>query len=98
MSRTKGEAGSGNIGEAVRHMRAIVSGIRRLTVLSPEELMTEAKNLGAPYDLVRWLAQAGKLPVPNFSAVGIAPPGRASPESEPLPRCGVPLPDHVQQS
>ena len=58
MIRTKGEAGSGNIVEAVRHMRAIVSGIRRLTVLSPEELMTEAKNLGAPYDLVRWVAQS----------------------------------------
>src|SRR3977135_2550772 len=79
MIRTKGEAGSGNIVEAVRHMRAIVSGIRRLTVLSPEELMTEAKNLGAPYDLVRWVAQAGKLPVPNFSAGGIATPARAAP-------------------
>src|SRR5256886_13801887 len=78
MSRTKGEAGSGNIGEAVRHRRAIVSGIRRLTVLSPEELMTEAKNLGAPYDLVRWVAQAGKLPVPNFSAGGIATPADAA--------------------
>src|SRR5256712_2239218 len=78
MIRTKGEAGSGNIVEAVRHMRAIVSGIRRLTVLSPEELMTEAKNLGAPYDLVRWVAQAGKLPVPNFSAGGIATPAHAA--------------------
>ena len=78
MIRTKGEAGSGNIVEAVRHMRAIVSGIRRLTVLSPEELMTEAKNLGAPYDLVRWVAQAGKLPVPNFSAGGIATPADAA--------------------
>jgi pyridoxal 5'-phosphate synthase pdxS subunit len=68
MIRTKGEAGSGNIVEAVRHMRALVSGTRRLTTLSPEELMTEAKNLGAPYELVRWVAQAGKLPVPNFSA------------------------------
>src|SRR5437868_12456753 len=78
MIRTKGEAGSGNIVEAVRHMRAIVSGIRRLTVLSPEELVTEAKNLGAPYDLVRWVAQAGKLPVPNFSAGGIATPADAA--------------------
>src|SRR5437764_6204684 len=78
MIRTKGEAGSGNIVEAVRHMRAIVSGIRRLTVLSPEELMTEAKNLGAPYDLVRWVAQAGKLPVPNFSAGGLATPAHAA--------------------
>src|SRR5437763_5537722 len=78
MIRTKGEAGSGNIVEAVRHMRAIVSGIRRLTVLSPEELMTEAKNLGAPYDLVRWISRAGKLPVPNFSAGGIATPADAA--------------------
>ena len=78
MIRTKGEAGSGNIVEAVRHMRAIVSGIRRLTVLSPEELMTESKSLGAPYDLVRWVAQAGKLPVPNFSAGGIATPADAA--------------------
>src|SRR5438067_5849673 len=57
MIRTKGEAGSGNIVEAVRHMRALTSGIRRLTTLGPEELMTEAKNLGAPYDLVRWIAR-----------------------------------------
>jgi pyridoxal 5'-phosphate synthase pdxS subunit len=78
MIRTKGEAGSGNIVEAVRHMRALVSGIRRLTTLSPEELMTEAKNLGAPYELVRWVAQAGKLPVPNFSAGGIATPADAA--------------------
>jgi pyridoxal 5'-phosphate synthase pdxS subunit len=78
MIRTKGEAGSGNIVEAVRHMRAIVSGIRRLTTLAPEELMTEAKNLGAPYDIVRWVAQAGKLPVPNFSAGGIATPADAA--------------------
>jgi pyridoxal 5'-phosphate synthase pdxS subunit len=78
MIRTKGEAGSGNIVEAVRHMRAIVSGVRRLTTLAPEELMTEAKNLGAPYELVRWVAQAGKLPVPNFSAGGIATPADAA--------------------
>jgi pyridoxal 5'-phosphate synthase pdxS subunit len=78
MIRTKGEAGSGNIVEAVRHMRALVSGMRRLTTLSPEELMTEAKNLGAPYELVRWVAQAGKLPVPNFSAGGIATPADAA--------------------
>src|ERR1700704_3388610 len=74
MIRTKGEAGSGNIVEAVRHMRAVISGVRRLTMLGPEELMTEAKNLGAPYDLVRWVAKTGHLPVPNFSAGGIAPP------------------------
>src|SRR5256714_2307998 len=79
MIRTKGEAGSGNIGEAVRHMRAIVSGIRRLTVLSPEELMTQAQNLGAAHALARWVAQAGKLPVPNFSAGGIAPPAAPPP-------------------
>jgi pyridoxal 5'-phosphate synthase pdxS subunit len=78
MIRTKGEAGSGNIVEAVRHMRAVISGVRRLTMLGPEELMTEAKNLGAPYDLVRWVAKAGKLPVPNFSAGGIATPADAA--------------------
>ena len=59
MIRTKGEAGSGNIVEAVRHMRAVMGGVRRLTILGPEELMTEAKNLGAPIDLVRWIAKAG---------------------------------------
>src|SRR5262249_62416493 len=76
--RPKVEAGSGNIVEAVRHMRAVISGIRRLTTLSPEELMTEAKNLGAPYELLRWVAKAGKLPVPNFSAGGIATPAGAA--------------------
>jgi pyridoxal 5'-phosphate synthase pdxS subunit len=74
MIRTKGEAGTGNIVEAVRHMRSVVSGIRRLTTLGPEEMMTEAKNLGAPYDLVRLVAAEGKLPVPNFAAGGIATP------------------------
>ena len=78
MIRTKGEAGSGNIVEAVRHMRAVISGIRRLTTLGPEELMSEAKNLGAPYDLIRWVAKAGRLPVPNFSAGGIATPADAA--------------------
>src|SRR5712664_3645976 len=78
MIRTKGEAGSGNIVEAVRHMRALTSGIRRLTTLGPEEMMAEAKNLGAPYELVRWVARAGKLPVPNFSAGGIATPADAA--------------------
>jgi pyridoxal 5'-phosphate synthase pdxS subunit len=78
MIRTKGEAGSGNIVEAVRHMRAVISGIRRLTTLGPEELMTEAKNLGAPYDIVRWVAKSGRLPVPNFSAGGIATPADAA--------------------
>jgi pyridoxal 5'-phosphate synthase pdxS subunit len=78
MIRTKGEAGSGNIVEAVRHMRAVVSGMKRLTTLGPEELMTEAKNLGAPDELVRWIARTGKLPVPNFSAGGIATPADAA--------------------
>ncbi|MCI0547688.1 MAG: pyridoxal 5'-phosphate synthase lyase subunit PdxS [Candidatus Rokubacteria bacterium] len=78
MIRTKGEAGSGNIVEAVRHMRAVISGIKRLTTLGPEELMTEAKNLGAPYEIVRWIAAQGKLPVPNFSAGGIATPADAA--------------------
>jgi pyridoxal 5'-phosphate synthase pdxS subunit len=78
MIRTKGEAGSGNIVEAVRHMRAVTSGIRRLTTLGAEELMTEAKTLGAPYELLRWVAQHGKLPVPNFSAGGIATPADAA--------------------
>ena len=78
MIRTKGEAGSGNIVEAVRHMRAVVSGIKRLAALGAEELMTEAKTLGAPYELVRWVAANGRLPVPNFSAGGIATPADAA--------------------
>ena len=78
MIRTKGEAGSGNIVEAVRHMRSVVSGIRRLRALGPEEMMTEAKNLGAPYELLRKIAAEGKLPVPNFSAGGIATPADAA--------------------
>lgn len=78
MLRTKGEAGTGNIVEAVRHMRAVVTGIRRLTVLGPEELMAEAKRLGAPFELVRLVAADGKLPVPNFAAGGIATPSDAS--------------------
>jgi pyridoxal 5'-phosphate synthase pdxS subunit len=78
MIRTKGEAGSGNVVEAVRHMRAVMDGIRRLVNLPPEELMTEAKNLAAPYDIVVEVARLGKLPVPNFSAGGIATPADAS--------------------
>jgi len=78
MIRTKGEAGSGNIVEAVRHMRTVMSEIRRLTTLRPEELMTAAKELQAPYDLVCEVARIGKLPVPNFSAGGIATPADAS--------------------
>jgi pyridoxal 5'-phosphate synthase pdxS subunit len=76
--RTKGEAGSGNIVEAVRHMRAVNDAIRRITVLDDEQLMTEAKNLGAPYELVVYLKQHGKLPVPNFAAGGIATPADAA--------------------
>src|SRR5687767_6933053 len=78
MIRSKGEAGTGNVVEAVRHMRAIVGGIRRLTTLGSEELMTEAKNLGAPYDQVRWVAENGKLPVVLFTAGGIATPADAA--------------------
>lgn len=78
MMRTKGEAGSGNVVEAVRHMRAIMDGIRRLQMLPEEELMTEAKNLGAPYELVCDIARTGKLPVVNFSAGGIATPADAA--------------------
>jgi len=76
--RTKGEAGSGNIVEAVRHMRKVNGQIRRLQGLRPEELMAEAKELGAPFELVRMVAAEGKLPVPNFAAGGIATPADAS--------------------
>ncbi|MDE3165858.1 MAG: pyridoxal 5'-phosphate synthase lyase subunit PdxS, partial [Acidobacteriota bacterium] len=65
MMRTKGEAGSGNIVEAVRHIRTIVKEMKQLTVLGKEELVHEAKNLGAPLELVEWVAEHGKLPVPN---------------------------------
>ena len=78
MIRTKGEAGSGNIVEAVRHMRSVTSTMRRLTVLGDEELMHEAKAMGAPYELVRYVAAEGKLPVPNFAAGGIATPADAA--------------------
>jgi len=78
MIRTKGEAGTGNVVEAVRHMRAIRDGIARLGTLPEEELMTEAKNLGAPYELVRRVAREKKLPVVNFSAGGIATPADAA--------------------
>src|SRR5450432_463859 len=74
MIRTKGEAGSGNIVEAVRHIRTIIKEMKRLTTLGKEELVHEAKNLGAPLELVEWVAANGKLPVPNFSAGGIATP------------------------
>src|SRR3712207_9094873 len=78
MIRSKGEAGTCNVVEAVRHMRAIVGGIRRLTLLGPEELMSEAKKLGAPYDLVKWVAQHGRLPGVLFTAGGIAPAADAA--------------------
>ncbi len=78
MIRTKGEAGSGNIVEAVRHMRQVQEGIRRLTVLREDELMHEAKELGAPYHIVLQVAKTGKLPVPNFAAGGVATPADAS--------------------
>jgi pyridoxal 5'-phosphate synthase pdxS subunit len=76
--RTKGEAGSGNIVEAVRHLRRITHEIKRLTILGQEELMAEAKQLGAPYELVRMVARDGCLPVPNFAAGGIATPADAA--------------------
>ena len=76
--RTKGEAGSGNIVEAVRHMRQVTDEMRRLTTLRPEELMAAAKDLGAPFELVKMVADIGKLPVPNFAAGGIATPADAS--------------------
>ncbi|MCP4143947.1 MAG: pyridoxal 5'-phosphate synthase lyase subunit PdxS [bacterium] len=78
MIRTKGEAGSGNIVEAVRHMRQVQEEIRKLTVLREDELMAEAKNMGAPYHIVLETAKLGKLPVPNFAAGGIATPADAS--------------------
>ena len=78
MMRTKGEAGTGNIVEAVRHMRAVQDGIRRLQALPREELMAEAKALGAPLDLVIEIHDTGKLPVVNFAAGGIATPADAA--------------------
>ncbi|MEZ4398321.1 MAG: pyridoxal 5'-phosphate synthase lyase subunit PdxS [Candidatus Krumholzibacteriia bacterium] len=78
MIRTKGEAGTGNIVEAVRHLRAVVGGIRRLTQLDAGELMAAAKELGAPFALVKQVAESGKLPVPNFSAGGVATPADAA--------------------
>jgi pyridoxal 5'-phosphate synthase pdxS subunit len=78
MIRTKGEAGSGNIVEAVRHMRTIMTQMRQLTTRRDDELVHDSKELGAPLDLVRWVAKNGKLPVPNFSAGGIATPADAS--------------------
>lgn len=78
MIRTKGEAGSGNIVEAVRHIRTIVKEMKQLTVLGEEELVAESKRLQAPLELVQYVAKHGKLPVPNFSAGGIATPADAA--------------------
>ena len=78
MIRTKGEAGTGDVVEAVRHMRTIMGEIRRLQTLDPDELFVAAKELPAPYDLVAWVAEHGKLPVVNFSAGGIATPADAA--------------------
>ena len=78
MIRTKGEAGSGNIVEAVRHMRQVQSDIKKLTVMSQDELMSVAKEMGAPFALVEQVAKLGKLPVPNFAAGGVATPADAS--------------------
>src|SRR3712207_69989 len=78
MIRSKGEAGTGNVVEATRHMRSITGAIRRLSTLSPEELYAEAKELRAPYDLVAEVAELGKLPVVLFTAGGIATPADAA--------------------
>ena len=78
MIRTKGEAGTGNIVEAVRHMRAVMDGIRKLHCLPEEELMAEAKALGAPFELVKEVHDTGRLPVVNFAAGGVATPADAA--------------------
>jgi pyridoxal 5'-phosphate synthase pdxS subunit len=78
MIRTKGEAGTGDVVEAVRHMRTIMGEIRRLQTLDPDELFLAAKDLPAPHELVKWVAENGKLPVVNFSAGGIATPADAA--------------------
>lgn len=78
MLRTKGEPGTGNIVEAVRHMRKVLSQIRKVSVMSDDELMTEAKILGAPYEILREIKRTGKLPVVNFAAGGIATPADAA--------------------
>jgi pyridoxal 5'-phosphate synthase pdxS subunit len=78
MIRTKGEAGSGNIVEAVRHIRTVVREMKQITVLGREELMAEAKRLQAPLELVEYVHEHGKLPVPNFSAGGVATPADAA--------------------
>lgn len=76
--RTKGEAGTGNVVEAVRHMRTLIKDIRRIHSMEADELMAAAKEMGAPYDLVQYVHENGKLPVPNFSAGGVATPADAA--------------------
>jgi len=78
MIRTKGEAGTGNVVEAVRHMRAVTSHMRQIATMGKDQLMAEAKNLGAPFELVQQVAKTGKLPVPNFAAGGVATPADAA--------------------
>jgi pyridoxal 5'-phosphate synthase pdxS subunit len=78
MIRTKGEAGTGDVSEAVRHLRLITTQIKELTVLRPDELPSKAKELAAPLDLVKKVAETGRLPVPNFAAGGVATPADAS--------------------
>src|SRR5690625_4828727 len=78
MIRTKGEPGTGNIVEAVRHMRKVQAQVRKVTVMSDDELMTEAKNLGAPYDVLKQIKELGRLPVSNYAAGGVATPSDAA--------------------
>jgi pyridoxal 5'-phosphate synthase pdxS subunit len=78
MIRTKGEAGTGDVVHAVKHLREIGREMRNLTLMSKDELMAEAKRLQAPFELVRGVAETGKLPVPNFAAGGIATPADAA--------------------
>lgn len=78
MLRTKGEPGTGNIVEAVRHMRMVNQQVRQITVMSDDELMTEAKNHGAPYDILKEIKELGKMPVVNFAAGGVATPQDAA--------------------
>ena len=78
MLRTKGEPGTGNIVEAVRHMRQVNAQVRKVTLMNDDELMTEAKILGAPYEILKQIKEAGKLPVVNFAAGGVATPADAA--------------------
>lgn len=78
MIRTKGEAGTGDVVHAVRHMRQVMGDMSRLTTMDRDELMSEAKRLGAPFDLIQQVAETGKMPVPNFAAGGIATPADAA--------------------